>query len=359
VTREHPNRAERTTTSSGARQALRAREVTPTLAGRVSGLPLSSASMLALQRAAGNGAVTSIVTTVQRARNGENGRRDLPKIDHLSPVAKKLLEGVLEKETVDDAVRQIYDNMFSKTGWRYSATARNTPGRAYIDGSADVGMCENYRNGFAEILRIYDGLRASHPEDAVKEGTLEVLLGNDLNGQRFATRRGLTLMGTTALKGNVYVEVDGVGGVLRRGLDKINTFVFSGHWTLNVNGKDYDPIFHSVDEANVGKRLDERYADGAERFLADISKTTPAGEFGATYVHVVDFPTLLGTVTEIEALHHALPDGSKKSRKAADIFKRKVLDRATFAEVVDVAYNADQITRAQKKAFDAINTLVR
>ena len=218
-------------------------------------------------------------------------------------------------------------------------------------------MCENYRNAFAEILRIYDGLRASHPADAVKKGTLKVVLGNDLNGQKFATRRGLTLMGTTALKGNVYLEMDGVGGILRRGLDRINTFVFSGHWTLNVNGKNYDPIFHSVDEANVGTRLDEWYADGAERFLADMSKPTPAGEFGATYVHVVDFPTFLGTITEIEALHQALPGRSKKSKKAADIFKRNVLDPATFAAVVDVAYNADQITRAQKKAFDAINAL--
>ena len=358
MTRDHPPRADRTTKTGRSDQPLRASDATPELSGRRGGLPLSPTSLLALQRAAGNYAVTSIVSTVQREPNGENRRRDLPRIDHLSRVAQSLLEGALEKKTIDEAVRQIYDNMFQKTGWRYSGTARNTSGPDYIAGTADVGMCENYRNAFAEILRIYDGLRASHPEDAVKNGTLDVVLGNDLNDQKFATRRGLTLMGATALKGNVYLEVDGVGGVLRRGIDTINTFVFSAHWTLKVNGKNYDPIFHSVDEANVDKPLDERYAYGAERFLADISNPTSAAEFGATYVHVVDFPTLNGTVGKIVTLDE-MPDGTKKSKQAARIFKRNVLDRAMFAKLVDVLYNADQITRDQKKAFDAINALVR
>ena len=360
MTRDHLTRADRTTKSAGSDQAFGAHEATAALSGCGGRLTFSPTSLLALQRAAGNRAVTSIVSPVQRSPTSEIGRTDLPKTNHLSPVAQNLLTGALEKKTMDEAVRQIYDNMFQKTGWRYRATNPSTHGQAYIDGKASVGMCENYRDAFAEILRIYDGLRASHPEDAIRNGTLDVVPGNDLNGQKFVTRRGLTLMGATAIKGNVYLEVDGVGGVLRRGLESINTFLFSGHWTLNVNGRNYDPIFNSVDEANVGTRLDQWNVAGAEKFLGDTSNAIPSGEFGATFLHVIDFPTFLGTVREIETLHHALLTGSKKTKKAARIFKRNVLDRTMFAQVVDLAYKVGpEVTRAQKQAFDAINSLVR
>ena len=282
----------------------------------------------------------------------------------LSAVAQSLLEGVLEKNTVDEAVRQIYDNMFQKTGWKYNASIKNTSGPAYINGKADTGMCESYRNAFAEIVSIYDGLRAEHPEDAVKNGTLTIELGNDLSSQRFATRRGLTLMGETALKGNVYLQVDYDGTVFSQGLDAINTFVFYGHWTLKVNGKVYDPIFYSIDEDNVETRLSTGYADGSEQYLADTGNPIPTGEFGATFVHVFHFPLFLGTLTEIEELDRRRTSGfprlsdASAAKKAHLLFAQRVQNRTTFAEVVDVAYRAGKIPRAQKKAFDNISALL-
>jgi hypothetical protein len=354
----HVTGADRATKSQGADQASRAQEASPKLPGPAGrGHTLTPTSVLALQRSAGNAAVMSLVSRAQRERvDRKNGRRRLPKIGHLPPVAQSLLEGALEKDAIDEAVRQIYDNMFQKTGWRYQSTKTDTLSSAYINGTADVGMCEDYRNAFAAILNIYDGLRTAHPDDAVRHGKLEIVLGDDLTAQRFVTRRGLTLMGTSALKGNVGLEVDGVGGVLYRGRDKINTFVFNGHWTLVVNGKNYDPIFHSIDEANVATRLDGQYANGAERFLGDTSNPISTGEFGSTWIRVVDYRSVLRTIEDIATLYK-----EGKTKKAKRVFKANIMDRVTFAKVVDVARNqyADPISKAQKDAFHAIDALVR
>ena len=294
-------------------------------------------------------------------------------------MAQTLLEGALEKTSIDAAIRQIYDNMFQKTGWRYKASAKDVSGPSYITGGKTEGMCESYRNAFAAILTIYDQLRLSHPDDRIKNGALNIVLGNDLAAQRFSTRKGLMLMGGTALKGNVYLQVDGSGNILDQGLDSINTFVFLGHWTLKVNAKEYDPIFHSIDKDNVGNTLDMHYSDGVGRFLADTSNPIPTKEFGATFVHVTDFGTFQGIVQDIETLYETntsdveallsgsklkqiqglfRPKRSKVAKDAADIVTRRIADRATFTRVVDVAYNAGKITRPQKKACDKLSALV-
>jgi hypothetical protein len=334
---------------------------------------LTPETVVALQARAGNGAVQRLLARTPAPAPA------LPSIAHLSPMAQSLLEGVLEKNTIDEAVRQIYDNMFQRTGWTYSASTRDTSGKSYIEAGKTSGMCESYRNAFAEIVSTYDRLRPGHPTDAIKNGVLTIELGNDLASQRFATRKGLTLMGATALKGNVYLEVDGSGTVRDRSTDSISTFVFSGHWTLKVNGKEYDPIFHSINQPNVANALDLEYSYGAGRYLADTSKPVPTGEFGATFVNVTDWATFEATVQAAEKLYddntgkvEALLSGStlkqvkrgifkpKKARvrkDAADIFGA-IADRALFDEVVNVAYNAGRITRPQKKAWGQLSKLV-
>jgi hypothetical protein len=349
----------------------------PQLAASLSADRLTPEAILRMQSAVGNRLVGKAL--IQRDPDSTTAAPALPSITHLPAMAQTLLKGALEKTSIDAAVRQIYDNMFQKTGWKYNASISNTSGPSYIKDGKNVGMCESYRNAFAEILRIYDGLRPSHPDDRIKNGVLKVVLGNDLATQRFTTRTGLTLMGDTKLKGNVYLEVDGRGNVLDQGIDSINTFVFLGHWTLKVNGREYDPIFHSIDEDNVETRLDQDYADGAERFLADTSNAIPTGEFGATFVHVTDFATFQGIIQDIETLYKARtadieallgkstlkqigqgifrPKKSKAFKGSADIFRRRIEDRVTFAKVVGVAYNAGKITRDQKKAFDKLSQL--
>lgn len=226
---------------------------------------------------------------------------ELPKIDHLTAMEQKLLAGALEKPTVGAAVRQIYDNMHAKTGWRYDASARTVNGAAYTKGAIAVGMCESYRNAFAEALRVYDGLRRAHPTPAVRDGELTIEPDDTFVADRFATRQGLTLMG--GLKGNVYSEVDGTGVATATGEPAINRFVFKGHWTTKVNGVVYDPIFHSIGENNIGRMLDGSYQHGGGRYIPVPSRPVPTGEFGATFIWVSDWATFHQTVTDLTGLY--------------------------------------------------------
>jgi hypothetical protein len=293
-----------------------------------------------------------------------------PTID-LSAMAQKLLKGALEKDSIDEAVRQIYDNMFRKTGWKYRAGASNTSGRAFIDGTTDVGMCESYRNAFAEIVGIYDRLRKDHSDEAVREGTLDVELGNELSTKRFVTRDGLTLMGKSKLKGNVYLDVEPNGNVLGRGLKEINRFVFSGHWTLKVNENVYDPIFYSINVNNVDMILgdggpsdpngDRKYGKDEVQFLATTEKPIPTGEFTGTFIRVSDFPAFLEIFRSIAARDKevgAIENKTERKKAAKSAFvENGVENRKAFAEVVEVAYERSDISgikRDEKKAFDVV-----
>jgi hypothetical protein len=324
---------------------------------------LSASRVLALQRAAGNRAVSGLAPLLVQ-RDPPDGAATtpapaLPKIDHLPAMTQTLLEGVLAQKTIDAAVRKIYDNMFQKTGWKYTATESNISRPSYVRGVKTAGMCESYRNAFAEILSIYDGLRPGHPEPAIRDGALRKELGNDLSQHRFVTRRGLTLMGATALKGNVFLQVDGSGNVLAQGLDAVNLFIFKGHWTLKVNGVEYDPIFHSIGENNVGKLLDETYSDGTQQFFHDTSKPIPTNEFGATFIHVTDIAGFRALLTKIEKLDADLAGagmftkaGVKKKVKA---FFKTIPDRAVLTQLVATGYNADRIPKKQRDAFNRLN----
>jgi hypothetical protein len=303
----------------------------------------------------------------------------LPTIDHLPAMAQTLLEGALEKDTINEAVLQIYDNMFKKTGWKYNASIPNVNGKSYIDGSKTVGMCESYRNAFAAILGIYDELRKNHPTDAVKNGALAIENGDDLVAAKFYTKTGLTLMGTTALKGNVYLQVDGEGKTLQEGLDTVNTFIFKGHWTLKVNGTEYDPIFYAPGVATLGKILDANYSDGTARFLADVNKPIPTSEFGATFMQVTDFPAFAARVKAISDFYTAnqqdidwmlqsnflerwmkgmfVKKNADIVRSGKRIFDAQVTDKAGFQRLFDAAYKAMALTRDQKTAYDKVKEL--
>ena len=318
--------------------------------------------MLALQRSAGNRAVSGIAPMLVQRKNGGGGGGGgaaLPAIDHLPAMTQRLLEGVLAQTTIGAAVRKIYDNMFEKTGWKYTATESNISGASYVEGRKDAGMCESYRNAFAEILRIYDGLRPAHPEPAIKNGALAVELGNDLSQHRFVTRQGLTLMGATQLKGNVFLQVDGSGTVVAQGRDAVNLFVFKGHWTLKVNGVEYDPIFKSVGQNNVGALLDDAYSDGTSQFFHDISKPIATKEFGATFLHVTDikgFSTMLAKIEQLDADLTAAGMFSKSGvKKKIKAFFKTIPDRAVLTQVVTTGYNADRIPKKQRDAFNRLD----
>jgi len=215
-------------------------------------------------------------------------------------------------------------------------------------------MCESFRNAFREILQIYDGLRKAHPEPAIKNGVLKIEDGQDLVNERFVTRQGLTLMGPSALKGNVYLRVDGRGRTVAEGIDALNVFVFKGHWTLKVNGREYDPIFHTIDQKNVALLLNEDYTDGTVQFLANIAKPTKADEFGSTWVEITDVKAFKKTLASLVKIHGKMKSGkeAKAKKKAGKLVKAD--DRAAFAKLVDLAYNSDKATRDEWKAVKAL-----
>jgi hypothetical protein len=287
-------------------------------------------------------------------------------MEELSATEKRLLTGALEKATVDEAVRQIYDNMFTLTGWLYKGGAIQRDGTMYTQGGEIQGMCESYRNAFHEALKCYDALRPNR-----REGDLVIEDEQTLADETFCTRQGLTLMGS-GLKGNVYLKVNGFGTPLEEGMDTINRFVFKGHWRLKVNGVVYDPIFHSIDEDNVQWRLTGGTyltADGSS-FLRDTSTVPDAGEFESTFVWITDWKVFEKTVLEMVDLYDqnkSEVDGilggrtstkdmfradRKSYRKAKELVKDSVGDVTIFRKLVGLAdhYMVAAFTRDQVKA---------
>ena len=252
----------------------------------------------------------------------------LPSILHLPAKTQTLLQGVLEKTSIDQAVQQMYDNLWNLSGWKYNASALTINGADYISGAKDTGMCEVYWEAFHALLMVYDQLRKTHPNPAISGGTLDIIKGQALVADRFMTRQGLTLMGATALKGNVYLETDGNGTVVNQDRDSINRFVFKGHWTLIVNGSEYDPIFYSIDEDNIAEKVDAKYESNAIKLLPDTSRPIPTNEFGATFMLINDHATYKSNKASIETFYNtnqrkidALLSGSKWQQIKQGIFR--------------------------------------
>jgi hypothetical protein len=339
---------------------------------------LTPVDVQALQDRYGNQYVQRLLDTKDSVQRDETDG-ELPDISGLSETAQALLEGVLEKNTINAAVRQLHANTFTKTGWKYTATTGNVSGQSYVNGGQKAGMCESYRNAFGYILSVYDNLRATHPVAAIRTGDLDIENGDDLSDKRFYTKTGLTLMGATKLKGNVYLEADGDGTLISADRNTINRFVFKGHWTLKVNGVEYDPIFPgSIDQDNVQAELDEKYSNGTMRLFPDTRYPIDTGEFGATFVLVKDYNKFVAAVNTLTAFYNTNKVdidwmGSSKfyqrwkkgifKKGSSDIVKQaktvvqgNVSNVETFMQLVTLGYdyNVQAVSREQKKAIEAL-----
>jgi hypothetical protein len=239
--------------------------------------------------------------------------------EQLSPMEKTLLEGALQKDTVEDGVRRIYDNMHHTTGWTYCAGDGSVSGSPFTRGGKTVGMCQGYREAFADALTSYDALRKKTGSEPVKNGKLEIKPGNDLSNKLFCTKEGLTLMG--GLKGNVYCKVNGkTSELMADGIDTINRFVFQYHWTLNVNGVFYDPIFPGTIggakdnvEWELGGPGQKKYmSDDGNRFVPNRNRGSTNGEFATTFIWVTDWPVFAAIVDAMRHLYNPSEDDPNK-----------------------------------------------
>jgi hypothetical protein len=279
--------------------------------------------------------------------------------EQLSPMEKTLLDGALEKDTVEEGVRQVYQNMHRRTDWKYKGSEPGK-GPAYTRGGKMAGMCQGYRDAFADVLHSYDALRKKTGKAAIKDGKLDV--EQDFIDAYFCTRQGLTLMG--GLKGNVYCKVGSDGTLLENGIDTINRFVFNQHWTLKVNGVFYDPIFESITatgqdnvEWTLAAGTNKYLADDGSRFVRDSARPSPNGEFKFTFIWVTDWPLFAGTVNGMEHLYTREKEdideilAGKSSRWSDDqkewhdlaqkMVQENVSDRDTFLKVVTAASPPD------------------
>jgi hypothetical protein len=233
-------------------------------------------------------------------------------------------------------------------------------------GESVKGMCETFRNVLFAGVKEYDTLRKSHPVDDLKNGALTYKTNNSLSGIKFVTRPGLTLIG--GLKGNVMLEVDSMGGVVTEGYDAINRYVFSGHWTVEINGRVYDPIFESIDEDNVGIRLDaNRIGDGG-RFLG-VPQPTPGGEFAGSFIWVHGWAKFSGTVAamrnlytknrkEIDRTLAGRGSPGKVSVQGKEIVAKGVGDDTNFRRVVRLAVSTEGPPQLSAEDLTAVEKVV-
>jgi hypothetical protein len=303
--------------------------------------------------------------------------------DQLSPMEKTLLDGALQKQTVDEGVQQVYHNMHHKTGWTYMASDRagTGSGPAFTRGGKTVGMCQGYREAFSDALTSYDALRKKTGSEAVKNGKLEIKPGNDLSDKLFCTKEGLTLMG--GLKGNVYWKVNGkTSELMADGIDTINRFVFQYHWTVNVNGLTYDPIFpgtiggwqDGVEWVLGGPGKNKYMSDDGNRFVPNRERGSTKGEFATTFIWVTDWPAFATTVKTMERLYTWEKDEideilagkeasmwSKDQRQwydsAKQMVQKNVKDQDTFLTVATAA-NDPMLGFLTKEQFAAVTNIL-
>jgi|GEM_PF-3479845 len=353
--------------------------------------PANHEEIMQLQRQFGNAFVRNLFTKNSTSESSAIQRdetiiqrEEYPTIDHLPAMTQILLTDVMQQVTIDAAVRKIYHNMFNRTGWKYNASISNTAGEQYVTGGTDVGMCESYSHAFINALQRYDELRQTHPVDAIKNGALDFAKDEHLGPHRFYTRQGLTLMGGTALQGNVYREVDGAGNVINDDVGTINRFVFKGHWYVIINGVAFDPIFYSIGQDNVGGMLDNKYKGEGSQFIADTTNPVGTGEFGAQFIWINDEATFTANVEALTDFYDrksnkidAVLNGNWGKRVAAGVWKgaskkknatvikqlraelaRLNIDMATFLPVVEKAYETLLVKRPQVKAIQALRDLL-
>jgi hypothetical protein len=258
--------------------------------------------------------------------------RPVPQYRGGKPGMEKLLAGVLEKTSIDEAVAQMYHNLHHNMGLTYVAMSGDRPD-GILGGGSTKGMCETFANLFEKGLAEYKKLKSEHPAEAVRNGALDFEIDRQLATTKFVTRTGLSLIGS-GIQGNVYLEVDEKGECLNNGFDAVNRFIFKGHWTIKVNGRNYDPIFESIDEKNADIVLDEprNYAGG--RFLANGGIVHPGKPFGASYIWVHDFKKFAATVKAMRDLYSANKkeiDGMTAGSTSLQSGLRTKTDRPSYA----------------------------
>ncbi len=207
------------------------------------------------------------------------------------PVARAILQPVLHgrdrfdiESDPSSIIRPIYDSYWAYAGahWQYNAGTTISNAGPVLAGTLNRGMCQTFSNVFVELFNILNRVLGAH--------FFNVSVDTSLANARFYTDPGLTLIGNTGCRGNIYMQTQDGGQILTMGYAAINRFYYTYHWRPVINGITFDPLFNSDPAAIHTTTVTAvpgtlyTYTDGTN--LVCMIKGAQQPSFGSNYIIV-------------------------------------------------------------------------
>jgi hypothetical protein len=258
---------------------------------------------------AASGQIAQAAETVQR--NGElpKSLTEHPMLEHVRqrgggeqidevhldatvpPVAAAILQPVLHGRARFDIesdpssiIRPIYASYwaYASVNWQYNAGTTISNAGPVLAGTLNRGMCQTFSNVLVELFNILNRVLGAH--------FFDVSVDTSLANARFYTDPGLTLIGNTGCRGNIYMQTQDGGQILAMGYANINRYYYTYHWRPVINGITFDPLFNN-DPATIHTTLVMAvpgtlytYTDGTN--LVCMVKGAQQPSFGSNYIMV-------------------------------------------------------------------------
>ena len=229
---------------------------------------------------------------LEQARHGHDEQPDEVQLDAtVPPVAAAILQPVLHgrdrfdiESDSSSIIRPIYASYWAYAGahWQYVAGTTVSNAAPVLAGTLNRGMCQTFSNVFVELFNILNRALGAHFFDVSVDESLALT--------RFYTDPGLTLIGNTGCRGNIYLETQDGGQIVAMGYANINRYFYTYHWRPVINGITFDPLFnndpatiHTTPVTAVPGTL-YTYTDGTKLLCVITGVQQPS--FGSNYVMI-------------------------------------------------------------------------
>jgi hypothetical protein len=229
---------------------------------------------------------------LEQARQGPEEEVDEVQLGPAVPrVARDILQPVLQGRARFDIesdpssiIRPIYASYwnYASAHLQYVASAREAPGPV-LAGTETRGMCQTFTRVFEELFNILNRTLGAH--------FFDVSTDESLANARFYTGPGLTLVGNTGCRGNIYMQTNDGGQIVAMGYANINRFYYTYHWRPRINGIVFDPLFQNdpaaipVTMVTAVPNTLYTYTDGTN-LLCLIKGAQQLPSFGSNYIMV-------------------------------------------------------------------------
>jgi len=226
-----------------------------------------------------------------RQRGGEEETDEVHLDATVPPVARAILQPVLQgrdrfdiESDPSSIIRPIYASYWAYAGthWQYKAGTIISNAAPVLAGTLNSGMCQTFSNVFVELFNILNRVLGAH--------FFDVSVDTSLANARFYTDPGLTLIGNTGCRGNIYMQTQDGGQIVAMGYANINRFYYTYHWRPVINGITFDPLFnndpatiHTTPVTAVPGTL-YTYTDGTKLLCVITGVQQPS--FGSNYIMI-------------------------------------------------------------------------